>query len=553
MKLNKATKIMLASVVFIYLVSGAFNLLDEYVEGLSFRLSAISYLGHLTLCTLYVVYTRRNIIQPDVKYYITSSVVYLYGWLIIALMQEVIFPIAHPGNRVLWYMQYIPMLMIPNLLLFAALYLGKHESQRIAKGWWLTFVVTFLFVIGIMTNDLHGLAFSFPFGINHFYEGHGFRDLFYFAMMWMFALYLGCAVKLWQKAKVNRRTSNVLVAFISIGIGMLYYGWWISGRRAFPWIEKMYSIPEMIEAFVLLTTEICIRFGLFNANSNYREFFEASQLSVSLVDGDGVVRYQTAGQVPITKEDMKKSLTGDIYIDDDHRLHGQQVSGGHVFWVNDLSSINRVAKELRRVQAELEEDNNLIAAENEMIARRVKADEQNKLYTMLAQQMQPQLDRIEEIVKNIQPSDKDFGDKLALASVYKVYIKRACNLMLLRQNDSVLHGFELENSIRESLEYIQLNGVKTSYTSDAKGSFLADDLLRTYNYFQETVEANIESMKNLSVNLSVDSDRINLKMEIDGRVFDKEIIAQVVGEESMLASASVDFAAGGLAAEGGAV
>ena len=116
MKLNRNTKIMLASVVILYLLSGIANLLDSRVGDLPVRLCAISYLGHLTLCTLYVIYTRRNITQPDVKYYITSSVVYLYGWLIIALMEEVIFPVEHPGNRVLWYMQYIPMLMIPNLL-----------------------------------------------------------------------------------------------------------------------------------------------------------------------------------------------------------------------------------------------------------------------------------------------------------------------------------------------------------------------------------------------------------------------------------------------------
>ena len=544
MKLNKNTKIMLASVVIIYLLSGAFHLLDSRVEGLPVRLCAISYLGHLTLCTLYVVYIRRNIIQPDVKYYLTSSVVYLYGWLIIALMEEVIFPITHPGNRVLWYMQYIPMLMIPNLLLMGSLYLNKHESQKISNAWWLTFVVTFLIIIGVMTNDLHGMAFTFPDGLASFYQGHGFSTIYYIAIIWMFIMFFACAINLWQKARVRKRASYIWIVFIALGIGVLYAAWWMGGRRTFPWIKDLYSIPHMFEAFVLFTTEICMRFGLIGANSNYREFFEASQLSLSLVDGEGNVRYQTAGQIPISHEEMLQSLLGDIYIDEDHRLHGQSVSGGYVFWVNDLSSINKVAKKLRQVQTELEEDNNLIAAENDMIARRAKADEQNKLYTMLAQQMQPQLDRIGAIVQNLNPEQEDFEDKLALASVYKVYIKRACNLMLLRQNDNILHAFELENSIRESLEYIQLNGVECKYRSNADGNFEADDLLRTYNYFQETVEANIDNMKTLVVDLSVDEDRINLKMQIDGRVYDKEIIAPIQGEQKML-TPNLGLAGGG--------
>lgn len=544
MKLNKNTKIMLASVVILYLLSGIAHLLDSRVGDLPVRLCAISYLGHLTLCTLYVIYTRRNITQPDVKYYITSSVVYLYGWLIIALMEEVIFPLEHPGNRVLWYMQYIPMLMIPNLLFMASLYLNRHESQKTSNAWWLTFVVTFLIIIGVMTNDIHGMAFKFIDGINSFYQGHGFNILYYIAMTWMFTMFFGCVISLWQKARVRKRASYIWIVFIALGIGVLYFAWWMGGRSKLTWFKDMYNIPQVFEAFILFTTEICMRFGLIGANSNYREFFEASQLSVSLVDAEGNVRYQTAGQIPIERDDMMRSLLGDVYIDEDHRLHGQSVSGGYVFWVNDLSHINKVAKKLRQVQTELEEDNNLIAAENDMIARRAKADEQNKLYTMLAQQMQPQLDRIGDIVQHIQPGDADFEEKLALASVYKVYIKRACNLMLLRQNDSILHGFELENSIRESLEYIQLNGVKCKYTSSVSGNFEADDLLRTYNYFQEIVEANIEDMKSISVNLSVDADRINLKMDIDGRVYDKEIIAPVHGEQKML-TPQINFVGGG--------
>lgn len=547
MTLNSNTKKMLASVVILFLLSGLCHLIDVNVEGLPFRLSALSYLGHLTLCTLYVIYTRRNILQPDVKYYITSSVVYLYVWLVITLMDEVIFPVEHSGNRVFWYTQYIPMLMIPNLLLLAALYLNKHESQKINRHWWLTFVVTFGLIVGIMTNDIHRKAFTFPTGIDHFYEGHTFNTLFYIAMGWMFAMYFVCVVVLWQKAKTLGKTSYILIVLMVLGIGVLYFGWWLGGRRFLPWIKDMYGIPQMVEAFVLFTTELCIRMGLVTANSNFKEFFEASQLSMSLVDGDGDVIYQTAAQVPISKEDMEKAMKGDIYIDENHRLHAQAISGGHVFWVNDLSSINSVASQLRSVQKKLEEDNNLIAAENDMIARRAKADEQNKLYTMLAQQMQPQLDRIGEIVQSADPKAEDFNDKLALASVYKVYIKRACNLMLLRQNDNILNGFELENSIRESLEYVHLNGVDCTYKSDVSGNYAADDLLRTYNYYQEIIEANIGKMKKLSVNLSADEDRINLRMDIDGSIYDKEIIAPVYGEQKMLTPAQTGTVEGGVA------
>ena len=58
------------------------------------------------------------------------------------------------------------------------------------------------------------------------------------------------------------------------------------------------------------------------------------------------------------------------------------------------------------------------------------------------------------------------------------------------------------------------------------------------------MEANIENMKSISVNLSVGADRINLRMDIDGRVYDKEIIVPVHGEQKMLAP-QINFVGGG--------
>lgn len=518
---------MLSASIFLYLMSGIFHFIDMNVEGLHVRLSAISYLGHFTLCTLYIIYTRRNINHPRVRGYITAAVALLYAWLIIKLMEEVIFPVDHVGNRVLWYLYYLPTIFIPNLYLIAILHFDYHETQRIPKGWWLTFAVSGLILLSIITNDAHHLAFTFPEGIQNFYRSYEYSYLYYVAMAWMFTLFFLCGIIIWQKARHRQNRRYIWIVYLGLGISVLYFIWWAMGRRIFPWFSDMYGVPEVFEAHVLLTTEMCIRVGLINANFNAMEFFEASQLSISLVDADGEVRYQTAGQVPITYDEMKQALAGDIYIDENHRLHSQHVSGGYAFWVNDLSSINSVAARLRQVQMELEEDNNLISAENDMIARRIKADEQNRLYTMLAQSVKTQLDKIEEIIGDITPNQPEAKAKLALACIYKVYIKRSCNLMLLKQNDSVLNGFELENSIRESLDYIQLNGVKCHYTSDAKAMAEADELILAYSYFQNVVEDNIEDMRNLTVNLKVTPGRINIRMDIDGRLYDKEVISLI--------------------------
>lgn len=528
MYLNKHARIMLTSAIFLFILSGIFHYVDVHVPTLPIRLSAISYLGHFTLCTLYLIYNRRNIIQPEVKYYITFSVICLYGWFIIELLEEVIFPVNHPGNRVLWYMYYIPTLMIPNLLLMATLNFNLHATERIQPGWGITFAVTFVLIILVMTNDMHNLAFTFPDGTENFHISYRYNYVYFISMTWMFGLFFGCGLIMWQKARTRQNRHYIWIVYISLGISVMYFIWWLLGRPIFPNFDDAYGVAEIFEAHILLTTELCIRVGLISSNFNAIELFNASELSVSLVDADGHVRYKTANQVPITPEEMQESLTHDVYIDSNHRLHGQPVSGGNAFWVNDLSSVNQVADRLRSVQIKLEEDNNLIAAENDMIARRSKADEQNRLYTMLAQNIEPQLDSMARILHDLTPESPDLKEKLALASIYKVYIKRYSNLILLKQNSQFLNAFELENSIRESLDYIGLNGVACGYSSQAKGDFDADMLLKTYAYFQDIVEANIGTMKTLTVELITGPESINLKMHVDRRVFDKEIITEGV-------------------------
>ena len=256
--------------------------------------------------------------------------------------------------------------------------------------------------------------------------------------------------------------------------------------------------------------------GVIRSNYNFLEFYTASTISSSLVDADGTVRYQTSGIIPSTREQRLESLNHNVYLDRDHRLSGRYIPGGYAFWTDDLSQFNELGQRLTESREQLEEENNLIKAENEIIARRSKADERNKIYDLMARSVSPELDTIEYLIRSASPDSPDFKDKLSEACIYKAYIKRYCNMMLLAQDSDELSSFELENSIRESMQYIELNGVECDYLKFGEGFYPAEALLLAYAIFDRAV-VKAQNLETLTVELSANERALRLSVHLGGK------------------------------------
>ena len=62
-------------------------------------------------------------------------------------------------TRHLWYLYYVPQILAPLFSLFAALQLGRREGAAFSRRWYLLFIPAALLIGGILSNDLHQLAF----------------------------------------------------------------------------------------------------------------------------------------------------------------------------------------------------------------------------------------------------------------------------------------------------------------------------------------------------------------------------------------------------------
>ena len=516
MFINRSTKIMLSGAVFLYLMAGLFSYLDNHVESIPFRLSAISYLAHCVLCILGLIYLSRDIPNNQSRRYLMAAMIFLLAWQIVDMVKEVLFPEDFTVNRILWYLFYVPMLFIPATLFIASLHSRLHNSQRPKTYGNLVLLVSAILSLAVLTNDYHQKAFKFEEGPASFYRSVVYGPVFYASMIWIFALFVLAGYVLWKRIKVERTRKYIWVLVIIIGFAGLYLLWRVTNFAVFPELNDIYNVPQIWEGVVLLAMELSVRTGIIRANYNFLEFFTASTISSSLVDADGTVRYQTSGIIPTTRDQRLKALEEVVYLDRDHRLSGRYISGGYAFWTDDLSEFNELNEQLSETQERLKEENNLIKAENEILSRRAKADERNKLYNLMAKSVSSELDIIEDLITSTTPDSPDFREKLSEACIYKAYIKRYCNMMLLAQDSEELSSFELENSIRESLEYIKLKGIRCELVRFGDGFYPAPSLLLAYRIYERAI-IKVGQPERIQVELAANETGLRLSIRMDGK------------------------------------
>ena len=72
---------------------------------------------------------------------------------------------------------------------------------------------------------------------------------------------------------------------------------------------------------------------------------------------------------------MKAAAHESILLDADTRLQSAPVQDGRVYWVEDISKINRIQAQLAEINAQLSEENELIQAENTLKRQRAQIEE----------------------------------------------------------------------------------------------------------------------------------------------------------------------------------
>ena len=163
---------------------------------------AMYVISHIVVLMIYLgilvfwgisVYDR--IVNKVIRRHLITLVALMMFWMLMRTLRHTVFYYVFPIGQWCWYAYYIGMILIPQVCLMAAKYIGKPEDYRLPKKWHLLYIPSVALIVGILTNDLHQWAFRFHLGYEIGWDVYQRSFLYYAAVVWIFSC---IALMIWQ-------------------------------------------------------------------------------------------------------------------------------------------------------------------------------------------------------------------------------------------------------------------------------------------------------------------------------------------------------------------
>lgn len=509
-----------------YFFSGVLRLIAQQI--ISFPFNHIIFTLFSAAGIIWIFQLKKRLLQPEFRRYLNGGVCLMILWMALRTLKYNPFPAGHIITRYAWYLYYLPMLFIPLLLFFSVLSIGKSYPKTISRRWYLLFIPTALILLGILTNDLHQMAFGFPGGLLFWSDSDMNRGIIYYAaMLWIAMLLAASLVVVVVRCAVPERRNRALIPLIPLAAGAVYVLCTIGNVDNL--LTRMLKVPEVGCIIFTAFIECLICVHMFPTNDGYGAFWNASSIGAGIMDQNGNICYKSARSFPVTPEQVRQAQTGGVLLADGNlHLKSHAIRGGYGYWLRDISEIKRLNEELEDLGNVTAEENSMLEAENKMKADRIRIEEQNKLYDDMARGVEKQLDILNELLDSLPEEENAFETAMKYACILNAYVKRHSNLLLLSNQNSFIHSEELQLAVIESMEYVQLYGINARSFFDGKGNLPNPAALAVYEMFEEVLEASIPGADQLLVYIKVWERGLTLQMEIHtpGRILPEDCMKE---------------------------
>ena len=489
----------------LFVLAGFFRQMDRVTAPLPsaacFLLTNLIYIG---LAMAWGFSISRRILQRNDRRWLLLGCAMAVLWLFLRAVKYRFFT-DHTITRHLWYLYYVPQILAPLFSLFAALQLGRREDTAFSRRWYLMFIPAILLIGGILTNDLHQMAFRSVPGAATLETDYTHGWVYYLAMTWIVGLLLATGMIVYRKCHVSESRRYAWVPLC------VFLGGFALCALSFANIYTFHKMPECFCLTFAAFWESCLQVGLLPTNGHYRYFFSESTVAAQIVDGHGCPVYSAKNAPDLTAGQLDAAAREAILLNADTRLQSAPVQGGRVYWVEDISKINRIRAQLAEINARLSEENELIQAENELKRQRAQIEEKNRLMDEMIALVQPQLLQInrllkEETAQNVQ--------NLKQVCLLGAYVKRRVNLALICDKKAVVPVDELAHCIRESLIYLTQYGAVCAMHQEGEGCVSSRNVQAAYDFFEDCLEAALPSLSALMVRVEC-SGRFSVRLMME--------------------------------------
>ena len=469
---------------------------------------------YIVLFTAWGVSVRGRIIQPQVRRYLTAISALMVFW---TAVRSIRYLLAQDPwvMRHLWYLYYLPMLFIPLLAVFVAMSLGRPESFRLPKWTKLLYIPTAALLLQVLTNDLHQLVFVFPADAAVWMDDYRYAVGYFLTVGWMILCTATALAAMLIKCRVPYSRKVLTMPFVPVILAIIYGALYIA---RVPLLRMIAG--DMTVVFCLLFTavlESCIQCGLIQANTHYRELFDASTVGAQITDTEYRVVLSSGAAQAVSIETLRQTQQAPVMLEGGIRLSGAPIKNGHVIWTEDISPLIKVLADLEEAKENLQDNKDILEEEHALKEREAHIAEQERLYHIIQRDTEKQILLMDEMIGQAENagSDEERRHILKKMLVIGAYLKRRSNLVFLSDKDSVLEAKELELSVGESINNLETFGVTCGFISELTGTVLAINVIAMYDFFEEIAERSLDRMSSILVHAGIKADLIFFSVDTD--------------------------------------
>ena len=411
----------------------------------------------LLFCWQYTISTK--ITQKTMRTHLTAQNIISILYLTVRFVQDAFLYVNIPWMRFTGYFINIAAVFIPLFGLYGAFYLGRPEDYRISKKWYLLLIPACFLSVIALTNEWHHFLY-------YIVPEEPQPNLYFHPYIGTYIIYL------WGLWMIAHQVHVIYQRNGTTKSDPLY-------RKLIPFYEPillfLFSIPYAATAYVVrfelveysaglifilvLCWELYILVGLIPVNTQYEDVFRRSTVAMQILSSDGeriAVSENAAEITPAMLEALKQnqhfSVTEDVI------MHLHQIPGGCMIWQTDLSQINHAFRELQRLNAELEEEQDLLAQEIRIQSDEASVQARNDIYDSLSTEVAGQLASLTTLLSKESLSTDDWN-RICLIGTY---IKRFCNLQLTYQEQQTIPMGDLAISLQDIAKCMKNLGIRTS-------------------------------------------------------------------------------------------
>ncbi len=508
---KNARRAIIAISIFIIIIINSSMALPYFAEPIwVYVLFSSIYVSTFIIWTISIY---KRIMQKQIRFFLLCIGTASAFWIAIRVIKWDGFEFFPLGDRIMWYLFYLPEIFLPLMFLFAALSINKGENYKMNKKLYLLFIPATVLLTLVLTNDFHQLVFEIP-DLSIIEKGQSYTYGLIYYLIWVFMIGLITAtviviVKNFRNSAKNKKIPILPFCFI---IMLVIYS--IFYQLVFmSFVDVTLFSCLMVMGF----WESCIYLKLIHSNTSHEKFFRLSDLGAEILTKDGQSVYKSNNSSDISEDDLAKlKENSTISLNDNMLVHLSEINNGYILWNSDVSQVNSLIFELETLNESLLLEVNLLEHERKMKETAVKLEKYQALNKMLTNEILHHSKKVELYAKNCKNMSEDERKKALFdISVVLVYIKRKMNMIVVSQTQRNIDIEEFTFAFEETFRTLRMADISCGKSVNEIFTLSCDWCLIAYDLFQIVVEKYKNEINSLYVSFNVMKNIIHFTIQLD--------------------------------------